>query len=401
MMYEINQDVVFVKGSLNGAIYDFNTNKVFSVNTDACEIIQKLVRPDALLTDNEKNYVKQLEANNLYKEDYLVTEYFPDSSESIDLSMVWLEITQACNLRCLHCYEGNAHVASRNLLSLDKWKSIIVELKVLAVNRVVVIGGEPCAHKDIKELLIFLSNKKIDITLFTNGTLLDDELMNIIIKNQIKVKVSLYGHIAEIHDAITIRKGSFEKLVKSIHLLKSNGVTVDVAVVAMKENQEHLGEIQAFIKSLDITYRGYDVIRNVFGGSQSEHTPNKKEVIAKAKYTKPVFITYKNQFDANFRRNSCWYGKFAITENGDIIPCVFERNVVYGNVNTNSLAEILVSETLKDNWFRDFSKIETCRDCEFRFACKDCRPLGISVCGNLNEKNPRCLYNPYSGEWHK
>ena len=34
-MYEINKDVVFVKGYRNGAIYDFNTGKVFSVNHTA------------------------------------------------------------------------------------------------------------------------------------------------------------------------------------------------------------------------------------------------------------------------------------------------------------------------------------------------------------------------------
>lgn len=31
-MYEINQDVIFVPGAVHGAIYDFNSGKVYSVN---------------------------------------------------------------------------------------------------------------------------------------------------------------------------------------------------------------------------------------------------------------------------------------------------------------------------------------------------------------------------------
>ena len=42
-----------------------------------------------------------------------------------------------------------------------------------------------------------------------------------------------------------------------------------------------------------------------------------------------------------------------------------------------------------------------CKDCEYRFACKDCRPLAKSVDGCQNGKNPRCKYDPYTGNWNK
>ena len=35
-MFEINKDIIFVKGFTNGAIYNFNDNKVYSVNKSAC-----------------------------------------------------------------------------------------------------------------------------------------------------------------------------------------------------------------------------------------------------------------------------------------------------------------------------------------------------------------------------
>ena len=42
-MYEINKDVVFVQGAVNGAIYDFISEKVYSINYTACEIVKRYI----------------------------------------------------------------------------------------------------------------------------------------------------------------------------------------------------------------------------------------------------------------------------------------------------------------------------------------------------------------------
>ena len=82
-----------------------------------------------------------------------------------------------------------------------------------------------------------------------------------------------------------------------------------------------------------------------------------------------------------------------------MIPCEFEREFIYGNVKMHNINDIINSPRTLDKWFMDFTKIEGCKDCEYRYACKDCRPLGISICGSMTSKNPRCLYDPYKGEW--
>jgi radical SAM protein with 4Fe4S-binding SPASM domain len=402
-MYQLNQNVIYIKGFKNGAIYDFNSGKVFWVNEETCELMNKIINHADEFTEEEASYIHTLVDEKLYSVDYKPRQYTPEIDEAISLELAWLEITQACNEKCVHCYQGEQHYSAKKVITTQKWKQIISELSRNSVKRVVVIGGEPCTHKDIIEILQNLCFNKINTTLFTNGTLLRDDLLNFIIENRdlVKVKVSLYGHNSIVHDRITTIKGSFDKLIHSINILKTNHVTVDIAVVAMKENQDYLEDIRKLIIDLGFKYSGYDVIRNVYGGNQNQHCPDKPEVLEKARYSKPVFYTSKEQFLHNYNRNTCWYGKIAITETGDVLPCVFERNIVYGNVLENSIDEILNSEGLKKHWFRNFSFIDQCKDCEFRFACKDCRPLGISVRGNLAEKNPRCLYNPHSGEWRK
>lgn len=400
-MYEINKDVVYVQGHKNGAIYDFNTKKVFWVNHNSGGIINKLVKGEILKNIEEKQYVQELIKHKLYNDDFIISKYNIKNTEILNLEMVWLEITQSCNCKCLHCYQGETHITNNNALSLDNWKEIIIQIKALNVKRVVVIGGEPCVHPYINEIIKFLADNQINTTLFTNATIISDELEDIIVRNSkyIRVKMSLYGHNAEVHDHISQTRGSFNKLENAIHFFKSNNVDVNVAVVLMKENQNYVDEIKEYIDSLEIVVDKFDVIRNVYGGNQDEHTPDRIDILEQSKYSRPQFFAIKSRFQDNCIKNSCWHGKFAITELGDVLPCVFERNIIYGNTKKSSLTEILNSEKLKSSWYLDFSNIKYCKDCEFRFACRDCRPLGMSKDNDLTAKNPRCMYNPYTGEW--
>lgn len=397
-MYEIAENVTYVNGISNGAIYNLNTGDVYSINKHACEILDKLIAEDEL-TVMEKGYIRKLEENGLYDFNHKIKQYVPESSNKLNLQLVWLEITQACNLRCIHCYEGEKHIASSKQLTLDKWKDIIDQLANAEVQRVVVIGGEPCTHKHINDILIYLADRNISTTLFTNGNLLSDELLDTIVSRDIEVKVSLYGHVDEVHDKITGKPGSFKILINNIKYLTSKNIKVSVAIVLMKENEKYFNEIKEFLESIDVYKIKFDVIREVFSGSQCNHIPSNKQIISMAKKSRPNFYIRKKEFDELFNKNTCWHGKLVISEDGNILPCVFARNISFGNINNMSIEELLRSDKLNKYWNYNFSNIKVCKDCEYRYACKDCRPLAMSINDELTDKNPRCMYNPYKGVW--
>ena len=403
-MLEIFDDVVYVRGAQKGAIYNFLDGKIYWISSDSCDLIEKLAySKDALnsLTSEELKYINQLQQNGLYQLGYQIHPYNLSSDGTQRLELAWLEITQACNCKCLHCYQGNEHIPAQTVLSLEDWRRAIYQLSELNVSRVVVIGGEPCVHKDLYAILSELCKNRINTTLFTNATIINSELMHFLIQNRnlVSVKVSLYGDNPATHDLITQSPGSFDQVVANVKRLTSQGVTVDVAVVAMRENQDALEHIGDFARSIGANYSKFDVIRNVFGGTQDQHTPTNPEIISSTMFCRPKFKANKARFIRNSSNNSCWYGKIAITETGDVLPCVFERKIVYGNIRENHLQDILLSDTLKKHWNLSFDQVECCRDCEFRYACKDCRPLGLSVQGSIATKNPRCKYDPYSGQW--
>jgi len=44
--------------------------------------------------------------------------------------------------------------------------------------------------------------------------------------------------------------------------------------------------------------------------------------------------------------------------------------------------------------------IEVCKDCEYRYACFDCR-VKTNDAENLYAKSSDCFYNPYTGIWEQ
>jgi len=316
------------------------------------------------------------------------------------ISFVWLELTQNCNLRCIHCYEGAVHDTPQKILSLERWKEIIAELSELGCHNIQFIGGEPCCYPHLAELLTFAKKFKFDsIVLFTNATLLDKEIIEVIAKNNIMVKISIYGGTEKSHDKITQIKGSFAKLKNNIQKLLDYNIQVKPSIVLMRENQDKLLEIKEFIISMGLKYQPYDVIRPVYCGSQIAHMPTNRQTLNSVIQTKPAFIISKAKFNRALTEHSCWFGEFAITDSGDVYPCEFVRNIVYGNVLHTNIKDILQSDILNRCWHLNNDHIYICKDCEYRYACKDCRTLGIAKNGNLLDKTMRCTYNPYTGIW--
>lgn len=400
-MEEIAYKVFFLQGHKNGAIYNLNSSDVFSINDIACKIIRNALAHNPL-SDSEKSYLSQLRDNKLWEDSFSPSNLLSQTTniqESFDV--VWLEITQTCNMRCIHCYEGCNHISAppNQRLKLAEWINLIDQVAELGTKRVVVIGGEPTVDKNLKPILSYLSKKNLKTTLFTNASFDDEELIDIVSSCNIKVKFSIYGHTSAVHDAITRHPGSFSLLVQNIQKLLAKGVSVSAAVVLMRENEVFKKNIEEFLISLGVAHYKFDVIREVFSGTQSNHVPVLPETIKIAKISEPYFVLTEERFLLFNDKNTCWNRKLVITETGTVLPCVFARNSIVGNVRDTTLKSFLESAALRYYWDFSFKNIVPCNECEFRYACKDCRPLAMSLHGNIAEKNPRCCYDPITGEW--
>lgn len=95
--------------------------------------------------------------------------------------------------------------------------------------------------------------------------------------------------------------------------------------------------------------------------------------------------------------NGCLNRKISVDASGNIKNCPSMKEV-YGNVRNNSLLDAIDTPGFKEKWKVSKDYISICRDCEFRYACSDCRAY-LENPADATSKPLKCGYDPYSGTW--
>jgi MoaA/NifB/PqqE/SkfB family radical SAM enzyme len=182
------------------------------------------------------------------------------------------------------------------------------------------------------------------IEIFTNAQRLTREIAVAMKDAGVKVATSLYSVVPEVHDSITGKKGSFNKTLLAIEMLMALGIKVRVEVVAMSINQDTLEETMTFLQKLGVRSRNPDLIRPTGNGMGENLSPSDEYVKKYGFLTKPEFTVRKETFLSNRQFNSCLKGKLAVTDTGDVLPCVFARDEVLGNLLGQDLESIFNGE---------------------------------------------------------
>jgi len=121
---------------------------------------------------------------------------------------------------------------------LNEWKKIIEVLRGKGVLFLTFTGGEPFIRNDAIKIMEFASQKDMALRIFTNGSLLSYEICERLKDLKIlEVEMSIYGD-ENVHDSITGVNGSFKRLLKSLELLRKNGMKVNLKMVVMKRNKK-------------------------------------------------------------------------------------------------------------------------------------------------------------------
>ena len=419
ILFDLRKGVFFVRGAKRAALYDTNCKDIFSINEVAKLGLEAILEGMSIseasqrlsLRQNDlESYIQLLQNNGLIIErngnQFTEDKDLPSENCSPHLEFAWLELTKGCNLQCLHCYNESdvttfPKTGDKKVLKHDDWKKIVSQLAGISVEKVQFIGGEPLLYKrifDLAEFSIQQGIKKLEI--FTNGTILDVEKVKKIKEFGLHIAVSLYGSSALVHDRITGIPGSFEQTVKGIYLLKESSIPLRICTVAMRDNEEGIDEVLNYIRNdLKVESRGYDIIRPIGRGSKDDLVP--KLLYEKSLMKSATFQGIDlNTFLRRSHHHSCFYGKLYFDVYGDVFPCVMEREESLGNIKRQTIEELLARSSFRKYWDLTKDQIESCKDCEYRLACFDCRPKAKGRSGYL-AKPKECFYDPYIGEWNK
>lgn len=177
------------------------------------------------------------------------------------------ELTYRCNFHCLHCYV--VPDKKKKELNTDQVKTMLDELKAAGCFHVGFTGGEPLLRKDIFDILNYARENGFRISLLTNGYLIDRKAARKIAAlgtSLNRVDVSVLGATEDTFEAITRKKGSFEKVMRAIQLLKDEGVDVQSKATLMKPNQSEFLKIRELAEKFGTLFRyGTSLIPKVDG----------------------------------------------------------------------------------------------------------------------------------------
>ncbi|MDZ4204220.1 MAG: SPASM domain-containing protein, partial [Bacteroidales bacterium] len=82
---------------------------------------------------------------------------------------------------------------------------------------------------------------------------------------------------------------------------------------------------------------------------------------------------------------------------GTVKNCIV-MNKGFGNIRETSIEAILKTSDICNFWAITKDDIEICKDCEFRYICKDCRAF-VTNPGDIKSQPSKCKYNPYIAKW--
>jgi len=171
------------------------------------------------------------------------------SGERVPLQ-VSIEVTRRCPLECLHCYNnlpmGDVE-ARRRELSKEEHFRVLDELVEMGCFWILYTGGEIFARKDFLEIYTYAKKKGFLITLFTNGTIINEQIADYLAEwPPFAIEITLYGRTRETYEALTAVPGSYDRCLRGIRLLKERGLPLKLKTVATSINKHEVMAMRRF-----------------------------------------------------------------------------------------------------------------------------------------------------------
>jgi len=177
---------------------------------------------------------------------------------SIGPHQIAYDITNLCNLRCLHCYNrsGENHVV-KNELSDDEVIALMNDIAEIKPKNVCFCGGEPLIRKEIllKAASVLKENHPGGcISMVTNGYFMTYDLAVNLLENGItRFQVSLDGATPKTHETLRQKEGSYEKAIHALQSLrKAEAEDIDVAFCPNAFNINEFAEVYSICCDIGI-----------------------------------------------------------------------------------------------------------------------------------------------------
>jgi MoaA/NifB/PqqE/SkfB family radical SAM enzyme len=168
------------------------------------------------------------------------------------MTFIEIGLTNACNQKCIFCiaekFDPNKPwIVNRHKIGISTTEA---KQRILKLQSVVFMGGEPTTRADLVELISFAKRQGKRVGINSNGVLFSNEefCKKVVNAGLDYAMISLHSHKKQHSDKITRVKGNYEKTIKGIENLIKLGVEVEIVHVIYSENYRELIDFLKFLK---------------------------------------------------------------------------------------------------------------------------------------------------------
>lgn len=296
-------------------------------------------------------------------------------------TLVW-EITDSCNLACLHCRSACDGIKSvrRNRLVEARVLDYVVRERVFVVN---LSGGEPLLHPDILDLTSHLSGRGVQVGVSTNGFLWSRLGEGLVQAGLEYVQVSLDGP-ESVHNRIRGNRHAFTVALSALESARRMGIRAQMNTVLSALVVPHLEEMYELARDLGVALHVRRFIPTGTGERNQQLIPGPEEHMKLLQRLVGLWRRGEVNMDIEaplaalvLRPDErpamgCGAGttQIGISMDGDVYPCIFLRAAL-GNLLKRDLDDIWRGSRLLQN-IRDRDTV-ACSQCSLADACGGCR----------------------------
>jgi uncharacterized protein len=202
----------------------------------------------------------------------------------VSIGILYLLLTDACNFRCKYCFIENALPSSHkfSMMTQETAKAALdFFVKCLKKNpqkdqskekTIIFYGGEPLTNREVfrfaLEYIRTLQEEEklpraLKIALITNGSLIDEEISELIAKHEVRPSISIDGP-PEIHDQLRKNiqgEGTFHQALRGYKMLQQKKVPVSISCTIGPHNLDSLERVfRWFVEHLGVQSMGFNLL---------------------------------------------------------------------------------------------------------------------------------------------
>jgi radical SAM protein with 4Fe4S-binding SPASM domain len=343
------------------------------------------------------------------------------SFDAAPFLVIW-EVTQACDLACVHCRASAVPARHPLELSTEAGFDLLAQVAEFGQPLMVFTGGDPLKRPDLFTLL----GRSVALGLRTTVTpsatplLTEDAIRGFRDCGVSRMAVSLDGPDAASHDAFRRVAGSFDRTVFALECARRLGLETQVNSTVTRRSVAALPRIAGFVAAAQAKLWSVFFLVATGRASQSDDlSAEEYEQVFAYLYelSKSAPFDIKTTEAQHYRRYVAQQrkangdgpappregrppagindgkGLVFISHTGEIFPSGF-LPIPAGNVRRDRLGDVYRNSPIF-RALRDSGRLGgKCGLCEYRNLCGGSRSRALALTGDWLGEDPRCAYQP-------